>query len=176
MDHAVRKLTAICLFVTALAAALAAPLPAAACDDCENPVIDAAEAHARSMREGRDPVEGFWLVYLDWKPEDESLARSYRIAVVRNTYGVYPEADYLGVATCDSPGCKRGEVKLTLKRAFRDGDFEAVFMVSDGVTAKGTAMLTGDDERGRPDSVIDMSGVKYEDKAPTLAIVRIIGG
>ena len=162
------------MIALAALALLASVPPAAACGDCDDPLIDAEEAHAASMRECRDPVEGFWLVYLDWTPG--GIARSYRIAIVKNTYGIYPEADYLGVATCDSPGCRKGEVKLTLKSAFKSGGYEAEFFVTDGITASGTAILTEDKERGRENCVLDTRGVKYKDKIPTVEIIRIIGG
>ena len=157
-------LTALCVCV--------AP-PAYSCGGCADSVDDT-EAYALSMREGRDPVEGLWLVYLDWMPAD-GLSRKYRIAIVRNDFGVYPEASYLGVATCDSPGCRRGEVKLTLTGK-GDGKFGAALKVTEGITAFGDAFLVADDERGRKNSLLDMNAVKYKGRPPTVAIIRIIGG
>ncbi|MDR1136706.1 MAG: hypothetical protein LBK91_00155, partial [Synergistaceae bacterium] len=54
------KIAAVCVLAAFLA------LPAQACD-CDEPVIiDGLEAYDRSLREGRDTVEGFWGIYLDW--------------------------------------------------------------------------------------------------------------
>ena len=93
------------LSAAALAVAiLSLAVPALACE-CEEPVVvDGLEAFDRSKREGRDAVEGFWGIYMDWQPES-GAARRYRMAVVKNDYGVYEGADYIGVVTCDQPGC-----------------------------------------------------------------------
>ena len=38
--------------------------------DYEQPVIvNAYEAYDRSLRDGRDAVEGFWAIYMEWQPE-----------------------------------------------------------------------------------------------------------
>jgi hypothetical protein len=148
---------------------------AAACD-CEEPVIvDGLEAHERSLRPDRDAVEGFWAAYLEWQPE-AGAARRLRLAVVKNDYGVYPGADYIGVSTCDQPGCTRGEVKLLLTRTDDPQKFEAVLLVTDTDGAKGTAVLTSDEDTGRQNALLDLSDLKYKDTMMTNGMVRIIGG
>jgi hypothetical protein len=150
------------------------PAAVVACD-CDEPVIvGAIDAYERSLREGRDPVEGFWGIYLDWIPSP-GISRRYRMAVVQNTYGVYPEADYVGVATCDSPGCVKGEVKLLLRRTDAEGEFEATLLVTDVDGAKGRAFLIDNDE-GREDSVLDLRGVTYQGHVMAKWMLRIIGG
>jgi hypothetical protein len=148
---------------------------AVACD-CEEPVIvDGVEAHERSLRSGRDTVEGFWAVYLDWQPE-AGAARRLRLAVVKNDYGVYPGADYIGVSTCDQPGCTRGEVKLLLTRTDDPKKFEAVLLVTDVDGAKGTAVLTEDKHTNRQDALLDLSALRYKDKRMTYGMVRVTDG
>jgi hypothetical protein len=148
---------------------------AAACD-CEEPVIvDGIEAHERSLRQDRDIVEGFWAVYLDWQPE-AGASRRLRLAVVKNDYGVYPGADYIGVSTCDQPGCTRGEVKLLLTRTEDTQKFEAVLLVTDTDGAKGTAALTEDEYTGRPNAVLDLSALRYKDRMMTYGLVRVVDG
>jgi hypothetical protein len=152
-------------------------VPAAIACNCDEPVIiDGLEAYDRSRREGRDIVEGFWGIYLDWQPE-AGANRSYRMAVVKNDYeGVYPEVDYIGVVTCDQPGCTRGEVKLLLTKTDDPDKFEAVLLVTDVDGAKGTATLKTHEDTKREDSLLDMSEMKYQDKLMTYGMVRIIGG
>jgi hypothetical protein len=147
---------------------------AIACD-CEDPVVvDGLEAYDRSLMEGRDDVEGFWGIYLD-SPPTPGIARSYRMAVVKNSYDVFPEADYLGVATCDSPGCVRGEVKLLLTRTEREGEFDAVLLVTENDGARGPAFLVDADD-GREQSALDLREVKYMGNLIAMWMVRIIGG
>ncbi|MDR1650893.1 MAG: hypothetical protein LBR87_03820 [Synergistaceae bacterium] len=165
-------LKALASFALALAFLAA---PAYACD-CEEPVIvDWKDAYDRSLREGRDPVEGFWGIYLDWQPES-GAARAFRLAVVKNDYGVYPGADYIGVATCDKPGCSRGEVKLLLTSAEDPSRFEATLLVTDTDGAKGTAILKPHEGTNRPDSELDLSGLRYKDRQMTEGMLRIKGG
>ncbi|MDR2780405.1 MAG: hypothetical protein LBB28_04695 [Synergistaceae bacterium] len=167
--YSLLKITAVVLLAASL------PLPAHACD-CDEPVIvDGLEAYARSRREGRDPVEGFWGIYLDWQPE-EGASRRYRMAVVKNDYGVYPEADYIGVVTCDQPGCTRGEVKLLLSGTGKPDEFDATLLVTDTDGGKGTAVLRRHEETGRDNSVLDLSALEYEGKRMTMGMLRIIGG
>jgi hypothetical protein len=162
--------------MTAAILLIAAFVPAAAACDCEEPVIvDGLEAHERSLREGRDDVEGFWGIYLDWQPEI-GASRRYRMAIVRNTYGVYPEADYLGVATCDQPGCRRGEVKLLLTKTGEPGEFDGTLLVTDVDGAKGRAILTDDAENGRENSVLDLRDMKYRGHVMAKWMLRIKGG
>jgi hypothetical protein len=143
--------------------------------DCEEPVIvNAMEAYEQSRREGRDDVEGFWGIYLDWIPQSD-ISRRYRMAIVRNSFDVYPDADYIGVATCDSPGCVRGEVKLLLTRTDVAGEFEATLLVTDVDGAKGRAFLIDDDE-GRERSALDLRGVTYEGNVMAKWMLRIRGG
>jgi hypothetical protein len=147
---------------------------ASACDDCDEPgTVDADDAYNRSLRPDRDPVEGFWGIYLDWNPDPES-ARSFRMAVVTNTYGLYPEADYVGVATCSLPGCDRGEIKLLLKKTDRENEFEGTLLTKKGA-AKGKALLVDADD-GRPLAALDLRGLKYEGRAVANWMLRIIGG
>jgi hypothetical protein len=151
------------------------PGVAVACD-CEEPVIvDGIEAHERSLRPDRDAVEGFWAVYLDWQPE-VGAARRLRLAVVKNDYGVYPGTDYIGVSTCDQPGCTRGEVKLLLTRTGAPKKFEAVLLVTDTDGAKGTAVLTEDEHTGRQDALLDLSALRYKDRMMTYGLVRVVDG
>jgi hypothetical protein len=148
---------------------------AAACD-CDEPVIvDGIEAHERSLRSDRDTVEGFWAVYLDWQPEADATRR-LRLAVVKNDYGVYTEADYIGVSTCDQPGCTRGEVKLLLTRTDDPKKFEAVLLVTDTDGARGIAVLTEDEYTDRQDALLDLSALKYKDRMMTYGMVRVMGG
>ena len=172
-----KKFAALTLAAIWLAMLSAGVMPgiAAACD-CEEPVIvDGLEAHERSLRAGRDAVEGFWAVYLDWQPE-AGAARRLRLAIVKNDYGVYPEADYIGVSTCDQPGCTRGEVKLLLTKTDDPQKFEAVLLVTDTDGAKGTAVLTEDTHTNRPNALLDLSALKYKDRMMTYGMVRIING
>ncbi|MDR0652252.1 MAG: hypothetical protein LBG12_02990 [Synergistaceae bacterium] len=144
--------------------------------DCDEPVIvDGLEAHERSLRSGRDAVEGFWAVYLDWQPE-VGAARRLRLAVVKNDYGVYPGTDYIGVSTCDQPGCTRGEVKLLLTRTDDPQKFETVLLVTDTDGAKGTAVLTEDKHTGRPNALLDLSELRYKDRMMTYGLVRVTNG
>jgi hypothetical protein len=163
----------VCLVAIAVILSFAAP--AVACE-CEEPVIvDGLEAYDRSKRDGRDAVEGFWGIYMDWQPES-GAARRYRMAVVKNDYGVYEGADYIGVVTCDQPGCTRGEVKLLLTRTDDPKKFDATLLVTDTDGGRGTAVLREHDSTGREDSVLDLSDLKYQDKQLTYGMVRIIGG
>jgi hypothetical protein len=169
MSFSVRTAAAL-LLIAALTSA------AAACD-CEEPVIvDGLEAYERSLREGRDDVEGFWGIYLDWQPEAGAVRR-YRMSIVKNTYeGVYPEADYLGVATCDQPGCTRGEIKLLLTKTGEPGVFDGTLLVSDVDGAKGKAFLTDDEENGRENSALDLRDMKYRGQVMAEWMIRIKGG
>jgi hypothetical protein len=161
--------------LTLAAILLLIPGLAAACD-CEEPVIvDGLEAYERSLRSDRDAVEGFWAVYLDWQPE-VGAARRLRLAVVKNDYGVYPGTDYIGVSTCDQPGCTRGEVKLLLTRTDDPRKFEAVLLVTDADGAKGTAILTEDEHTGRTDALLDLSALRYKNRMMTYGLVRVIDG
>ncbi|MDR1915124.1 MAG: hypothetical protein LBQ58_00930 [Synergistaceae bacterium] len=165
-----RRVAAAMLLLT-----LFVPQAALACE-CEEPVIiDGLEAYDRSLRKGRDDVEGFWGIYLDWQPE-KGANRSYRMAIVKNTYDVYPEADYIGVVTCNIPGCTRGEVKLLLTRTDKRNEFESTLLVSDVDGAKGIAILTDDAENGRKNSVLDMRDMKYRGHVMAEWMVRIKNG
>jgi hypothetical protein len=145
-----------------------------ACDDCdERGVIDGDAAYAHSLREGRDTVEGFWGIYVDWHP-DEDTSMSYRLAIVENIYDVYPEADYLGVATCDLQGCVKGEVKLLLAKTEKENEFRATLITKSG-GGEGTAFLVDADD-GRKSSAIDMRGVKYNGHTMAKWVLRIKGG
>jgi hypothetical protein len=166
------------LFLCCLLAAMV-PLFAAggvyACDDCDEPgLVDGDEAYRLSFREGRDLVEGFWGIYVDWHP-DSGAAKSYRMAIVKNTFGVYPEADYLGVSTCDRPGCKKGEVKLLLSRTDVENEFQATLLTEKGGGGKGKALLLDSDD-GRENSALDLQDVKYDGKMMAYWMLRIKGG
>jgi hypothetical protein len=163
------------LAVAALAVFLSAAQAALACN-CEEPVIvDAAEAYERALREDRDPVEGFWGIYMDRQPE-AGANRSYRMAVVKNDYGIYEGADYIGVVTCGKPGCVRGEVKLLLTKTDDPRKFEATLLVTEDDGGKGTAILGRHERTGREDALLDLSGLRYEDKLLSYGMVRIING
>jgi hypothetical protein len=147
---------------------------ASACDECDEPgLVDAGDAYDRSLRPDRDPVEGFWGIYIDWNPDPES-AKSFRMAIVTNTYGVYPEADYVGVATCSLPGCDRGEIKLLLKKTGRENEFEGTLLAKNG-SAKGKALLVDADD-GRPLCALDLRELKYEGRVMAKWMLRIIVG
>jgi hypothetical protein len=98
------------------------------------------------------------------------------MAVVKNDYGVYPEADYLGVVTCDQPGCTRGEVKLLLSRTDEPDRFDATLLVTDTDGGKGVAVLKRHDDTGRENSVLDMSALRYKDRSMTMGMIRIMNG
>jgi hypothetical protein len=158
------------------AAALCVFAPAVLACECEEPVvIDGDEAYNRSRREGRDAVEGFWGIYLEWQPE-KGATRTYRMAIVKNDYEVYPEADYIGVVTCDKPGCSRGEVKLLLSVTDDPQVFDAVLLVSDADGGRGPAVLGPHKDTNRENSALDMSGVNYLEKMMTYGMIRIING
>lgn len=161
-----RRFFAAVLFVLLLATG------AWACgEDC----VDADEAYRFALREGRDPVEGFWGIYIDWHPEP-GTTRHYRMAVVKNLYDVYPEAGYVGVATCDQGDCKKGEIKLLLEKIPGETDaFMATLLTKDG-GAKGLAVLTKDPDDDREKSALDMREVRYDGKRMTNGMLRIIGG
>ena len=146
--------------------------------DYEQPVIvDAYEAHARSLRDGRDAVEGFWAIFMEWQPERGAAIR-YRMAVVKNDYGVYGGADYVGVTTCDRPGCTLGEIKLALKKTDDPTKFEATLIMGGRGIASGTAVLGTNKDRDveRENSTLDLSSLIYEDRQLTYGMVRILNG
>lgn len=145
-----------------------------ACEDCDEPgLLDGDDAYRSSLREGRDSVEGFWGIYVDWHP-DLGAAKSYRMAIVKNVFGVYPEADYLGVSTCDRPGCKKGEVKLLLSRTSVENEFQAILLTEKG-GGKGKAVLVDADD-GREKSALDLRDVKYDGRVMAPWMLRIKGG
>ncbi|MDR1137831.1 MAG: hypothetical protein LBK91_05870 [Synergistaceae bacterium] len=150
---------------------LSIPLYAYACDDCEPSFVDAYEAYDVSQREDRDPVEGFWEARLTSRPS-EDYAQNITLAIVKNTYGVYPDAGYIGVSTCDKPGCRKGEVKLLLKETDAPDVFAATFPLSDRETAAGIARLTRDEPRDRQNSILDMREVKYRGEYVTRWFIR----
>lgn len=144
-------------------------------DCCEDRIaVDADDAYERAQRRDRDPVEGLWVTYIYWHPELDA-ARSYRMAIVRNTYGVFEDAEYIGVATCEQTGCVKGEVKLLLRRTDEPNAFDAS-MVTNAGFGRGTAVLTADPDDGRADSAIDMRGVRYGEHTMAKWIVRVIDG
>ncbi|MDR3332245.1 MAG: hypothetical protein LBT08_06415 [Synergistaceae bacterium] len=169
------KKNIFCLFVAIIAvSAMLAAASAFACDDCDEPgLVDGDDAYEHSRREGRDPIEGFWGIYIDWHP-DAGVSKSFRLAIVENTYDLYPEADYVGVATCDRPGCKKGEIKLLLTKTDVANEFLATLLTEKG-GAKGIAVLVGADD-GRPESALDLREVKYDGKVMAHWMLRINGG
>jgi hypothetical protein len=175
IDGISRRVAALAALLAFAAVSFVLPAASFACECDEPVVIDGDEAYARSFREGRDPVEGFWGIYLNWQPEKDA-ARSYRMAIVKNDYGVYPEADYIGVATCGKPGCNKGEVKLLLKKTGDPREFEATLLVSDTDGGKGVAVLGRHGSTGRDDSALDLSALKYNGRRMSRGMVRIIGG
>jgi hypothetical protein len=157
----------------ALLAFLAPLFPAIACD-CEEPVIiDGLEAYDRSQREGRDAVEGLWGIYMEWQPQ-KGASRKTRMAIVKNDYGVYEGADYIGVVTCDQPGCTRGEVKLLLSKTDDVDKFDATLLVTDIDGGRGTAILGIDGRTGREGSSLDLSDLKYQGRMLSYGMIRII--
>ena len=153
-----------------LLVALLVPPAFACCDDLV--VVDATDAYERSQREERDPIEGFWATHIIWHPEPDA-ARSYRLAIVKNIYDVYPEAEYIGVATCEQSGCIKGEVKLLLHSTHRKNEYETVMLTNKGL-GRGKAILTRDPEDNRPNSVIDMRNVKFNEHVMTKWLVRVM--
>lgn len=153
------------LFILLTAAAYAC------CDDAIT--VDADDAFERSQRVGRAAVEGLWAVQIDWHPE-ETYARTYRLAIVRNRYDVFKDAPYIGVATCDKAGCVRGEVKLLLYPAKKSGTFDAVLVTGKGF-ARGPAYLEPD-ETGRKNSALDLREVLFGDKRMTRWMLRVKNG
>ncbi len=142
---------------------------------CGEDCVDADEAHRFSLREDRDPVEGFWGIYIDWHPEP-TTTRHYRMAVVQNRYDIYPEADYVGVATCSQGDCEKGEIKLLLQKIPDEPDaFMATLLTGDG-GATGRAILMRDADNDREKSALDMRDVLYDGKRMTHGMLRIIGG
>lgn len=162
----------VALFVGAAAFA-DTDVAAAASDDCcdDEITVDADDAYDRSQRPDRDPVEGHWAVYIEWHPELDT-SRRYRIAIVRNTYGVFEDAEYIGVATCAQTGCKKGEVKLLLNATETPNEFDARMVTNEGF-GRGMAILTPDSD-GRPNSAIDMRDVKYDGHTMTKWFVRVM--
>jgi len=166
-----RILTALSLLVLLLPVA-----PAYACSGCDEPVIvDATEAYDRSIRDERDDVEGLWGIYIDWQPVQDAGKR-YRMAVVKNNYGVYEGTDYLGVVTCDQPGCNRGEVKLLLQKTDDEKKFYATLLVTDFEGGYGIAVLGPHERTGREDSMLDLSALRYKGAQLTYGMVRVMGG
>ena len=141
---------------------------------CGDTLVDADEAHRRSLREGRDPVEGLWRIRLDYNPEPD-MPDTYRMAIVRNDdEGVYPEAEYVGVVICAEKACKRGEVKLLLAATGRRNEFSAVMLTSRGF-GRGVAKLTKD-AGDRNHAALDMRNVKIGDRIMAQWILREIDG
>lgn len=135
-------------------------------------VIDADAAYERSQRAGRDDVEGFWSVRLLIEP-DRDAARSFRVAIVKNDGEHYGDWDYVGAVTCSKPGCRRGEIRLLLRRRASD-TFDARILYADRY-AEGTARLGVDPSDGRPNSGLDMSGVLYDGRLAAEWFLRIVG-
>jgi hypothetical protein len=79
------------------------------------------------------------------------------------------------VATCDSPGCVRGEVKLLLTKTQNPAEFEAVLLVTEDDGARGIARLVSADD-GREKSALDLREVKYRGDFISKWMLRIIGG
>lgn len=136
-------------------------------------IVDPDRAKERSLRAGRDPIEGYWGVYHNWYPV-WGASRSYRVAIVRNDFGVFPKARYLGVVMCKKPGCTRGEVRfLFTPTSGGEGRYDAVFRTGSG-DVRGYAHLAAK-QTGEPDSVIDMRALKMKGHSLTNYIVRIEG-
>lgn len=136
-------------------------------------IVDPDRAKERSLRVGRDPIEGYWGVYHNWYPVS-GASRSYRVAIVRNDFGVFPKARYLGVVMCEKPGCTRGEVRfLFTPSPGGEGRYDTVFRTGSG-DVRGYARLAAK-QTGEPDSVIDMRALKMKGHSLTNYIVRIEG-
>ena len=163
------------LIAISLLAVLASAYPASAWDYEARVIVDSFEAHDRSLRAGRDEVEGFWGIYMDWQPE-QGASKNYRMALVENNYGLYEGADYVGVVTCDKPGCTRGEIKLTLKKTDDPEKFEAALLVDGKSIVSGIAVLGPHKDTGREDSVLDLSSLRYKDRLLTYGLVRVMEG
>ena len=134
-------------------------------------IVDADRARELSQRKGRDAIEGLWGVYHEWYPSE--TAWTYRVAVVKNTFGVFPKAKYIGVVTCERDGCIRGEVRMLFTPVPKSkNEYLATFVTASG-DVTGSAHL-GKDDDGRQNSAIDMRSVKMEGRVLTNWILRII--
>lgn len=144
---------------------------ASCCNDV--PTVDGDDAHKRSQRRDRDPIEGLWTVSLDWHPERLS-ALSYNVAIVQNEYDVFKDSDYVGATICKNKNsiCVNGEVKMFFYRTPTPGEYNAVMVTSVGY-ARGKAYLTDDD--GRPNSLIDMSRVTLSGRRMAASVRRVKG-
>ena len=98
------------------------------------------------------------------------------MAVVKNGYGVYEDSDYVGIVTCDKPGCTRGEIKLLLKKTDDPKKLEATLLVGGKGIASGIAELGPHKDTAREDSMLDMSSLRYDGKLLTYGMVRIMEG
>jgi S1-C subfamily serine protease len=69
-----------------------------------------------------DPVEGIWL-------EDDNV---YEIAIVKNTYGICPGYDYVGIITDTTTSeYKKGELKTALKKLSSDSVLTGIWYLRD---------------------------------------------
>ena len=175
-DFAARRLACrLMLIIISLPFFLVFANPVSAWDYEKPVIVDASEAHDRSLRNDRDVVEGFWAIYMEWQPE-EGASKSYRMAVVKNNYEVYDGSDYVGVVTCDRPGCTRGEIKLALKKTDDPIKFDATLLMGGRGISNGIAVLGPHKETGREKGVLDLSSLRYKDRQLTYGLVRIMNG
>ena len=134
-------------------------LSAAAFACCGDPItVDLDSVLEHAARSGREPIEGLWNVSFDWYPQAEAVT-SYTMAIVRNEYGVYKNADYLGVSTCREEGCLPGEVAMLFTRTDDAQVFDAVVVTENGFGRGNVRLL--EDGRGRKNALLDTSDVKY---------------
>ena len=170
----VRALRLIIIAISTLAlAALAAPV--FAWDYGAPVIVDASQARDRSMRDDRDAVEGFWGMYMEWQPE-EGASRRVRMVIVKNDYDAYEGADYVGVVTCDRPGCTRGEIKIALKKTGDPKKFDTTLLMKGNELTSGIAALGPHNNTEREDSRLDLTSLKYMDRMLTYGLIRIMGG
>ena len=166
----------ILVVISLLALLLTAAVPARAWDYDEPVIVDGIAAYYRSLnKDDRDNVEGHWGMFMDWQPEEGANQR-IRLAVVKNDYGVYEGADYVGVNTCDRPGCVRGEIKLALKKTDNPIRFDATFIMGGRGIASGMAVLGIDNYTGREDSALSLNSLRYQDRHLTYGMIRIMDG
>lgn len=154
---------ALCLLILGLPLCLLA--------GAEPSVVDPDEARQRAVREDRDPLEGYWGVYHEWYPIPDA-ARAYNIVIVKNVYGVFKEAKYLGVLYCKRNGCIPGEVRYLFSPLKRKGEFNVTVMTAAG-TVSGKALLKKGVVDGKKTDYFDMSSLKMNGNVLVRAMVKL---
>lgn len=127
---------------------------------CDNRItVDPEEAARTAKRDGRAPLEGIWSVNVEWYPIRLSTG-TYRVAIVKNSYEMYAEHDFVGIALEEGAGGVKGEVRMLIDKTDKADTFDVKFVTRRGY-AEGLAVLKTD-ERGR--AIFDTSEVKFQEK------------